>query len=130
MGPLESLLLAAVGTAVLIWIGRSLGLRREAVLDSVASARARFGAGIGDAPVALGEHGAGAVVRLPGGGLAFLEPVGDRLVRRDLPEGAYRLLYRDRDPCLEVLPSGLGRPGRLYALERGAFVALGLEPTR
>lgn len=121
MGALESLALAAFGTALLVAVAWWLGLVRTVPLDGEAQAARAIEAWLPGAVVsqlALSPDHLAALARLEGGALALVVALGDRT--------AVRLVDADRlvryTPALLAVPAaGFGQPARVCVFEPTAL---------
>lgn len=121
MGALESLALAAFGTALLVAVAWWLGLVRTVPLDGEAQAARAIEAWLPGAVVsqlALSPDHLAALARLEGGALALVVALGDRT--------AVRLVDADRlvryTPALLGVPAaGFGQPARVCVFEPSAL---------
>jgi hypothetical protein len=111
----ESLLLAAIGTVMLVGIAFALGFGRVVPFSGPDAARAAIEDWLPGAVVvalALSSDGRAALARVQGGALVLAVAHGDRSVV-GIVDGTQ--LVRPAPGLLEVAAGGLGRPARSFA---------------
>ena len=113
MGALESLALAATGTALLVAVAWWLGLVRTVPLQGPSQAARAIEAWLPGAVVsqlALSPDRLAGLARLEGGALALVVALGDRTAVR-LVDAAR--LVRHTPALIEVPAAGFGQPARV-----------------
>lgn len=129
MSALESLALAAFGTALLVAVAWWLGLVRTVPLAGPAEARRAIEAWLPGAVVsqiALSPDHLAGLARLEGGTLAFVVALGDRTAVRLVDPAR---LVRRTPALLEVPAGGLGQPARICVFEPKALDGVLLDGT-
>lgn len=117
MGALESLALAATGTALLVAVAWWLGLARTVPLEDAAQASRAIEAWIPGAVVsqlALSPDHLAGLARLEGGALVLVVALGDRTAVRLVD--ASRLIRRT-PALIEIPAAGFGQPARVCVFD-------------
>lgn len=128
MGAVESLFLAASGTAMLAGLAWLMGFGRIRPLagpDEVQAQVEGWLPGLSVEAVALSVDRLAALVRVPGHALMLVVATGDRASVGTVPQ---ERVTRHTASLLEFAPGGLGQPRRVFGFDPDALSAVLGEP--